>query len=231
MSAIFVTGTDTGVGKTLVSRALLQHFVARGLTVSAMKPVASGAENTCSGLRNQDAEILMAAANTNFNYSQVNPYVFEPAIAPHIAANQCHTEIDIHKLNAAFEVLSGGSDCTIIEGAGGWQVPLNHTLSFADWVSSQNWPVVLVVGIRLGCINHAQLTVLDILRKKTPLLGWVANIIEPELASLDEVIQTLARLVSSPLLGTIPFLKASTEENLSQYLALDQLLPRLVSRR
>lgn len=224
MAAIFVTGTDTGVGKTLVSKILIEHFVSSGLRVAAMKPVASGAIKTPDGLRNDDAETLLRATNTTFDYSQINPYVFEPAIAPHIAASQSNSLIDVNKLDEAFSVLSAGSDKVIIEGAGGWQVPLNHSLSFADWVSAKQWPLVLVVGIRLGCINHAQLTCLDILQKKNPLLGWVANIIDPGAACQDEIIHYLEESIDAPLLGKIPFSTQAERQNMSRYLVLDRLL-------
>ena len=218
MSAIFVTGTDTGVGKTLVSKALVEYYISQGLNVSAMKPIASGAEKTPSGLRNEDADILLNAINTNFSYSQINPYVFEPPIAPHIAANREGVEIDPNVLNKAYEQLLNNSDKVIVEGAGGWQVPLNKALSLADWVSTKKWPVILVVGIRLGCINHARLTYLDILSKKNPLLGWVANIVEPDVSNVDEIIEALSESIAAPMLGKIPFLTQAQRTDLTPYL-------------
>jgi len=224
MSVIFITGTDTGVGKTLISKALIDYFVAAGLQVSAMKPIASGATLTASGLRNEDAEILLSSINTPFTYEQVNPYVFGPPIAPHIAAEENNNNIEISVLDKAFDVLVSGSDKLIIEGAGGWQVPLNQEMSFADWVSKKQWPVVLVVGIRLGCINHAILTYLDILQKKNPLLGWVANIVDPELSRVNEVIEYLENNISAPLLGTIPFLNQADQQDLTCYFELSDLV-------
>ena len=224
MSVIFITGTDTGVGKTLISKALIDYFVAAGLQVSAMKPIASGATFTASGLRNEDAEILLSSINTPLTYDQVNPYVFGPPIAPHIAAEENNGNIEIPVLDKAFDVLVSGSDKLIIEGAGGWQVPLNQEVSFADWVSKKQWPVVLVVGIRLGCINHAILTYLDILQKKNPLLGWVANIVDPELSRVNEVIEYLENNISAPLLGTIPFLNQADQQDLTCYFELSDLV-------
>jgi len=223
MSTIFVTGTDTGVGKTLISKALIEYFVANGSRVAAMKPVASGARKTPSGLRNEDADILLNSINTKFSYSQINPYVFEPPIAPHIAADLNDTIVDVSLLDKAFELLLAGSEKLVIEGAGGWQVPLNHEIRFADWVSQKQWPVVLVVGIRLGCINHALLTYLDILQKKNPMLGWVANVIDPEASHVDENIEYLEKNIAAPLLGKIPFLKQVDQQDIGRYLTLSKL--------
>jgi len=205
MSVIFVTGTDTGVGKTLISKVLIDHFVATGLQVSAMKPVASGARKTPSGLRNEDAEILLNSINTPFSYAQINPYVFEAPIAPHIAAEENNRMVEISVLDKAFDALVSASDKVIVEGAGGWQVPLNQEVRFADWVGEKQWPLIMVVGIRLGCINHALLTYLDILQKKNPLLGWVANVIDSEASHVDKNIEYLERHIERPCLGKIPF--------------------------
>lgn len=223
MSAIFVTGTDTGVGKTVISAALIRHFVGKGLRVAGMKPVAAGAEKTDDGWRNEDAEMLLGAMNTPFTYSQINPYVFEEPIAPHIAANHQQVALSDGVLNKAFDVLSAGSDKVIVEGAGGWQVPLNESMSLADWVSRHQWPVILVVGIRLGCINHAQLTYLDILQKKNPLLGWVANIVDADVVCEKEVIHCISDSFDAPLLGVVPFLSQPENRDLSQYLDFDAL--------
>jgi len=222
-NTLFVTGTDTGVGKTLISKALIEHFVDKGLTVAGMKPVAAGAIKTPQGLRNEDAEILLHAMNAPFDYSQVNPYVFEEPIAPHIAANHQQVSIEVDVLNEAYQVLLAGSDKVIVEGAGGWQVPLNHSLSLGDWAGSQQWPLVLVVGIRLGCINHAQLTCLDILQKQNPLLGWVSNTIDPGVACEDEIIHYLESTIQAPLLGKVPFLTQPEKVDLKPYLKLDLL--------
>lgn len=217
-STIFVTGTDTGVGKTVVTKALIEHFVAQGLKVSAMKPVAAGAVEIDSILRNEDADILLNAINTDFSYSEVNPYVFKSPIAPHIAAQHEGVKIDINVLDAAYEVLSNHSDKVIIEGAGGWQVPLQHNVTFADWVASHQWPVVLVVGIRVGCLNHAQLTYLDIQNKKNPLLGWVANMIEPDVLHVDDIIESLSRSIGAPMLGKIPYISDVNNVDIARYL-------------
>ena len=223
MSVIFVTGTDTGVGKTLISKALVDYFVATGLQVSAMKPVASGARKTPSGLRNEDAEILLNSINTPFSYAQINPYVFEAPIAPHIAAEENNCVVQIATLDKAFDVLASASDKVIVEGAGGWQVPLNQEVCFADWVGEKQWPVVLVVGIRLGCINHALLTYLDILQKKNPLLGWIANMVDPEASHVDENIEYLAKNIAAPLLGRIPFINQADQQGITGYLQLSHL--------
>lgn len=223
MSAIFVTGTDTGVGKTLISKALVDYFVSTGIRVSGMKPVAAGAIQVQEEWRNDDAELLLEAMNTPFTYAQMNPYVFDEPIAPHIAAKHQGVVVETTVLDHAFNVLLEGSDKVIVEGAGGWQVPLNQDVSLADWVSGHQWPVILVVGIRLGCLNHAQLTYLDILQKKNPLLGWVANIIDPDVACEDDVIQHLTLSLGAPLLGVVPFLSETNSPDVLKYLKFDQL--------
>ena len=206
MKTIFVTGTDTGVGKTLVSRLLIEYFVAQGLKVAPMKPVASGADWTNNQLYNEDALTLINAANCELDYSSVNPYVFQPPIAPHIAAAKNKTSIKLKKLNQCYQMLSSVSDCVIVEGAGGWQVPLNSQYSMADWVSQNQWPVVLVVGLRLGCINHARLSYLDILAKNNVLAGWVINTIDANTLEAEAIINDLIQYIDAPFLGCIPWL-------------------------
>ena len=224
MKTLFVTGTDTGVGKTLVSAALIRFLVSKGQTVTAMKPVASGAHVTSAGLRNDDALQLIAAANTNFDYQQINPYVFAESIAPHLAAAKAGVEINLTKLSRQYEELADESEFVIVEGAGGWQVPLNEYQTFADWVSERQWPVILVVAIKLGCINHARLTCLDILAKKNSIAGWVANVIDESVENQQEIIQYLKNSIDAPLLGVIPPLGLEQLSNVFQYLDFELLL-------
>lgn len=207
MKSIFVTGTDTGVGKTLISKALIEYFIAQGENIAPMKPVASGADVVNGQLVNDDALILIEAANTSFDYAEVNPFVFKEPIAPHLAAKKNKTEIKIEKLNSVHRHLSDNADRVIIEGAGGWQVPLTAEESMADWVSENQWPVILVVGLRLGCINHARLSYLDILTKKNHLAGWVVNMIDPDVLVAGEIIEDLSTFIQAPLLGVVPWLE------------------------
>jgi len=205
----FITGTDTGVGKTLVSCLLLEFFNAQGLHTAAMKPVASGCRNSSLGWRNDDAEQLQQAASIDLSYEQVNPYALPAAIAPHLAAHQCNMAISIEAILENFRHIYDTSQLVIVEGVGGWFVPLNETQTTADLARRLKLPVIVVVGIRLGCINHALLTIKAIQqdRENPPIAGWVANIIDPETAATDEVIESLQAYIKAPLLGTIPHLK------------------------
>ena len=198
-STIFVTGTDTGVGKTQVAVALVRALRAEGLRVGVMKPVASGCERTPDGLRNDDARLLIEAAGRPLVYADVNPYAFEPPIAPHLAAGAVGVQIDTAVLDAAFRRLAADCDVMVVEGAGGWRVPLTATLSIADWVAEQRWPVLLVVGLRLGCLNHAALSA-DAIAERVPLLGWIANRIPPEQAEWADNVETLQSTLDAPML-------------------------------
>ncbi len=213
---LFVTGTDTGVGKTLVSKMLIEYFVSQGERVAPMKPVASGAEIQDGILKNDDAVILINAANTNLDYATINPYVFEDPIAPHIAAAKNNVQISLDHLNQAQKKISASTDRVIVEGAGGWQVPLTQDLSLADWVSQNQWPVILVVGLRLGCINHARLTYLDIIAKQNPIAGWVVNTIDADVMVPKEIVTDLTQYIDAPLLGVVPWLERETDA--AQYL-------------
>lgn len=200
---VFVTGTDTGVGKTRVAAALLQQLRAQGVRACGFKPVASGCELTPQGLRNDDALALLAASGGDEPYERINPYAFEPAIAPHLAARTAGAVIDIERLDAAHAELSARYDLVVVEGAGGWRVPLDEARSFGDWASARGWPVLLVVGMRLGCINHALLTAESIARTAR-LVGWVANGLPPAMPLLRDNIDALRQRLSAPLLGVVP---------------------------
>jgi len=201
---VFITGTDTGVGKTVVGAALVRGLVADGLRVAVMKPVASGSEPTPEGLRNEDALALMAAANVASPYSQVNPYCFEPPISPHIAAEEAGVLIDPGIIRENFELLAAAGDLVVVEGAGGWLAPIGRLDSIADLATSLGLPVVLVVGLRLGCISHAVLTKRAVEADGVRLAGWVANIIDPEMARTAENLATLVRLLGEPPLAVVP---------------------------
>jgi dethiobiotin synthetase len=202
---LFVTGTDTGVGKTVVACALVRAFVARGERVAVMKPIASGAERTPQGLRNADALALLAAANVPLTYPQVNPYCFEPAISPHIAAEDAKIRIDTSTILASFAQLQQISERVVIEGAGGWLAPINERESMADLARALNAPAVMVVGLRLGCLNHAQLTRFNIDAAGVPFAGWIANRLEPAMEREAENLATLKRRLGEPPLAIVPF--------------------------
>lgn len=171
---LFVTGTDTEIGKTAIACALLRGLRQAGYRAVGYKPVASGCEHSPDGLRNADALALQAAGTPGVDYDAINPYAFEPAIAPHIAAAEAGVAIDRQRLDAGHARLAADADYVVVEGAGGWHVPLSPDLDFAEWVGGHRWPVLLVVGMRLGCVNHALLSARAI-AAATRLLGWVAN--------------------------------------------------------
>jgi dethiobiotin synthetase len=200
---IFVTGTDTGVGKTLVSTALMRALKSRGMKLAGMKPVASGSEPTAAGLRNEDALALMREQSVPFPYELVNPYTFAPAIAPHIAAAQAGIAIDLQTIVAAFELLQARSDRVIVEGAGGWHAPISASAGMQELAVALNIPVLLVVGLRLGCLNHALLTARAVESSGLAVSGWVANRIDSTFPYWEENVETLRRRLPAPLLGIV----------------------------
>lgn len=213
----YVTGTDTDVGKTIVSAALLKAFAGQGLSTLAMKPVASGCHRKNGELRNSDALLLKHNASLEIDYQSMNPFAFEPAIAPHIAAAEMGVILKVDELlQRASRVLARKADCTIIEGAGGWFVPLSDQETLADFAKGLACPVILVVGIRLGCINHALLSAEAIEASGLKLAGWVANCCvknEPvqEQRSEDNIASIKAG-IKAPLLATVPYLNQDTEQ-------------------
>ncbi|AIS10664.1 Dethiobiotin synthetase [Pseudomonas chlororaphis subsp. aurantiaca] len=222
--AYFVTGTDTDVGKTTVAAGLLHAARLSGLSTAAGKPVASGCELTPKGLRNADALALLAECSLPLTYDEVNPLAFEPAIAPHLAAREAGVALTVQALLAPMrQVLAKGADFTLIEGAGGWRVPLADQDNLSDLAMALDLPVILVVGVRLGCINHALLTAEAIAQDGLQLAGWVANIIEPKTSRLEENLATLAERLPAPCLGRVPRLKAISAEAVAEHLQLDLL--------
>jgi len=201
----FVTGTDTGVGKTRTACALLTVFGQQlGCRAAAMKPVASGAIETPDGLRNPDALALQAAANVEVPYPDVNPYLFAPATAPHLAAAAVGAEISTDVISGCFARLAAHADVVVVEGAGGWLTPIGPRQSMADVAGLLGLPVILVVALRLGCINHAVLTAHAILAAGIPFAGWVENRIEPDPDGvLEGYPQALAERISAPRLGAL----------------------------
>ena len=199
----FVTGTDTGVGKTLISCALLHGFAAQGKRVTGMKPVAAGCDDDG---QNEDVLQLRAAGNVAVGYGQINPYCFVPAIAPHLAAQRAGVIMQFSRIAASYHELAAQADVVIVEGAGGLLVPLNAQQDSADLVEELGLPVILVVGMRLGCLNHALLTVEAIEQRGLTLAGWVANIVDPRMAMIEQNIAALHQRIAAPLLGTVPYL-------------------------
>jgi len=208
--AWFITGTDTGVGKTLVAAGLMRALHKEGLTVAGMKPVASGAFVTNAGLRNADAKMLRDVADIKCNYETVNPYVFEPPIAPHIAAELAGVFVDPERIRQEFQTLVGQSDCVVVEGVGGWLVPLAPHFTLADLVVELDLPVIMVVGMRLGCINHALLTAEAIIQRGLVLSGWVANQIDPHFSCLSENLSALERRIPAPCIGVLPYIRGDS---------------------
>lgn len=211
--AYFVTGTDTDAGKTSVAAGLLYAAKQQQLSTLAMKPVASGCAETAHGLRNSDALALMAQSTVQLPYSQVNPYAFVPAIAPHIAAEEAGVELCVTDLyQAAQVVLQQHADFTLIEGAGGWRVPISATEFLSDLAIALKLPVILVVGVKLGCINHALLTAQAIINDGLKLAGWVANVVDPHCARLAENLVTLKQQMPAPCLAEVPYLPLASAE-------------------
>ncbi len=197
----FVTGTDTAVGKTLISCALLHAFAAQGKRVIGMKPVAAGCDK--NGL-NEDVEQVLAAINIEARQEQVNPFCFPQFIAPHIAARNAGVGIEFAPILAAYQQLATQADVVIVEGVGGFRVPLNDTQDSADLALQLGLPVILVVGMRLGCLNHALLTARAIEDCGLKCAGWVANVIDAEMPVLTENIEALQQRITVPLLGVVP---------------------------
>ena len=218
---LFVTGTDTGVGKTRIAVALCRAFAARGRRVAAMKPVACGCTATAAGLRNADALALQAAMTVRASYAEVNPYAFAPPIAPHLAAREAGTFIDFEVLDRAYERLCMQSEVLIVEGAGGWRVPLDAERDFADLAARWDLQIVVVVGLRLGCLNHALLTIEAIERGGLQVYGWVANGIDPGFERAADNVETLRRRIAAPCIAELGFAPDADREALAREFSVD----------
>lgn len=206
--SLYVTGTDTGVGKTLVATALVRALNEAGRPARGLKPLASGATRTAAGLRNADALALQAEGRPPPPYELVNPWCFEPAIAPHLAAAEAGVETPLQALLEWYERASEGCEWTVVEGVGGWRVPLHPRGCTSDLPEALGLPVLLVVGLRLGCLNHARLTYEAICRGPAPFAGWIGNRIDPEFARPEENLATLERLLGAPPIAVIPALSS-----------------------
>lgn len=201
----FVTGTDTGVGKTRAARALLTAAARGGRHAVGMKPIASGCRPAPEGLRSEDAETLMQAANVAAAYADVNPYAFAPAVSPHLAARAAGVTIRLDVIRECFVRLAGLAEYVVAEGAGGWYTPVGDEHTMADVARTLELPVVLVVGMRLGCLNHALLTQAAIERSDLSFAGWIANCLDPTMERFEENLATLESRLRAPLLTVLPY--------------------------
>lgn len=216
----YVTGTDTGVGKTLASAALLHRLHAAGLRAVGMKPVASGCVHTDAGWRNEDALRLQAASVPMPAYDMVNPYALPSPTAPSLAAAEIGVRVDAARLVAGYRALAAQADAVVVEGVGGWAAPFDRGLEQADLVRALSLPVVLVVGLRLGCLNHARLTERAIRADGLALVGWIANRIEPDFRDAEAYLDLLADALPAPMWGVLPYRPSPSAEEAAHALAL-----------
>ena len=221
MDRLFVTGTDTGVGKTVASAALLHAFRARGLRAVGMKPVASGCVPTPDGWRNDDALALQAASDPVPPYDDLNPYALPAPLAPEIAARDAGVDVQLGVLVSAFERLHPLADLVLVEGVGGWAAPLTATLDQRHLVQELRLPVVLVVGMRLGCINHARLSARTIQDDGARLVGWIANEVDPDMERKDENFALLSSRLPVPCWGRLPYAPDASASAMARHLHFD----------
>ena len=222
---VFVTGTDTGVGKTLAACALIHALVERGIAVMPMKPVAAGAQVHAGGWANEDTIALLRAAGRDGSRAvDANPVLLREPMAPHIAAARERREITLEPILAAFERLAGTGDFLVVEGVGGFRVPLSPSIDSVDLAQALALPAVLVVGLRLGCLNHALLTAQAIRAARLPLAGWIANAIDPDMAVADENVEALRERLDAPLLGRLPYMPQPIAPALARHLDVAALL-------
>ncbi|MCP3700389.1 MAG: ATP-dependent dethiobiotin synthetase BioD [Aliivibrio sp.] len=223
IDAFFVAGTDTDVGKTVSSKAILDALNIRGLNTAAYKPVAAGSEDKGEGVQNSDAIHLRSAANVELSYEEVNPYALLLPASPHIAAEAENVVIDYSVLSQGLAALKAKSDVVLVEGAGGWRVPVSKDDCLSTWVKQEKLPVVLVVGIKLGCLSHAMLTAEAIQYDGLEIIGWVANRINPGTENYAEIIAMLEDKMPAPKLGEIPYMPSAKRKNMGKYINLDVL--------
>jgi dethiobiotin synthetase len=218
VKGLFVTGTDTDCGKTAISLGIMAAWQSQGKRVLGMKPVACGCVEGPDGPRNADALSLQAQGSSPAPYGLVNPYAFVPPIPPHIAAGQAGVEIELGTIERAYRSLAEESDLVVVEGVGGWRVPLGTRYSVSDIPLRLGLPVLLVVGFKLGCVNHALLSTESIRARGCHLAGWVSNMIDPGMQARDETLATLAALIGSVCVGVVPRLSSPDSAELAEYL-------------
>jgi dethiobiotin synthetase len=221
----FVAGTDTDAGKTLISAALLYKAKAAGMTTVGLKPIAAGCEETPDGLRNDDALKLIEQSTEKLPYEQVNPIAFARPIAPHIAGQLLQRPLSAGRIVGLLRgvLMINRAQFSLVEGAGGYRVPLNPKETLADVTKELKLPVILVVGMKLGCLNHALLTVESIQRDGLKLAGWVANRIDGDMDVYEENVETLHAMIQAPCLGEVPFLSDPTAEQAAEYVSLPEV--------
>lgn len=224
IKAFFIAGTDTEVGKTVVSKAILQALNSRELTTIGYKPVAAGSKETEEGLRNSDALHLQQAASCEIPYAEVNPYALLQPTSPHIAAKEEGVEIDYAVLSQKLAEHKQNADVVLVEGAGGWRVPVSDTDSLSTWVQQEKLPVILVVGIKLGCLSHALLTAEAIKNDGLDLVGWVANRINPGTEHYADIIATLEERIPAPKLGEIPYVPSVKRKDVGKYIDISPIV-------
>jgi dethiobiotin synthetase len=216
----FITGTDTEIGKTLVSAAILRKLVSGGARACGMKPVAAGAVMRDGQLHNEDADMLIAAGNVHLPSNITTPFMLREACAPHVAAALDGVVIESVPIIAAYAEIAAASDAVVVEGVGGFRVPFSPGFDSADLAVQLNLPVILVVGVRLGCINHALLTVEAIVQRDLVIAGWVANEVDPDMRFTDENVEALEFAIPAPLLGRVPYLDHPTPSKAAEFIDL-----------
>ncbi|OAN18174.1 dethiobiotin synthase [Photobacterium jeanii] len=222
-NAFFVTGTDTEVGKTVASRAILQAAGSANIKMAGYKPVASDSKKTDEGMRNSDALYIQDASVVELEYDEVNPYTFEAPVSPHIAAEQENRTIEFSVISDGLAALKAKSEAVLVEGAGGWRVPVSRTDYLSSWVKQEKLPVILVVGVKLGCMSHAILTAEAIRNDGLELVGWVANRINPGTENYAEIIRMMEENLGAPKIGEIPYMPGVKKRDLSKYIDLTPL--------
>ncbi|MCZ8064027.1 dethiobiotin synthase [Silanimonas sp.] len=225
-TAFFVTGTDTGAGKTFTSTVLLHALRQRGLRAVGMKPVASGSESTPEGLRNEDALALQAASEPRPDYALVNPWALREPTAPEIAARLDGVEVTMPPISAAFTRLQAMADVVLVEGVGGFLAPVNAQLDQCELPRALRLPVLVVVGLKLGCINHARMTVESVLSRGFPVLGWIASDVEPTMLFPDDYFEALKAALPVPCLGRLPHAPGVDPATLTRHLQLPEGFPQ-----
>lgn len=221
--SFFIAGTDTDVGKTFIATGLLACAREKGLSTAGYKPVSAGCAKTADGLRNEDAEALLAGSSLELEYSQVNPIAFADPVAPHLAASREGQSISLDEITVGYQVLRDKApDFLLVEGAGGWRLPLNNQgLFLSEFAVSQQLPVILVIGMKLGCLNHAMLTIEAIQRDGLAIAGWVANHIDTDMLYQKDNLETLKALIDAPCLGVVP--KLAEHHQPSEFLDITPL--------
>jgi dethiobiotin synthetase len=225
MRSFYVTGTDTGIGKTVASTALLHALRAKGLRAVGMKPVASGCVRTPAGWRNDDALALLEASDPRPDYVDLNPYALPQPLAPELAARDADVRIELDLIVRAFRRLQASADAVVMEGVGGWAAPLSATLDQADVARALRLPVVMVVGMRLGCLNHARLTERAIAEDGCELIGWIANHVDPQMERQDDNFELLRARLRAPCWGRLPYAREPDAEIMSSSLKTNHQEP------